>query len=141
MGYEFLLGAGLALILDRLTKALVARCLAAGQSVRLGWGVRIRRVTNAGGRPGPRGGRAALVLLWGSALGAIVLVTRHGHYFQGPAAQAGLGAAVGGAAGNLYDRLRRGAVLDFLDVGWWPVFNVADVAITLGAMAALYFIC
>jgi len=52
----------------------------------------------------------------------------------------GLGAALGGAASNLYDRLRRGAVIDFLDVGWWPVFNLADVAITLGTITALWFL-
>ncbi len=38
-----------------------------------------------------------------------------------------------GAAGNLIDRLKVGAVIDFLDVGFWPVFNVADSSITIGA--------
>lgn len=50
----------------------------------------------------------------------------------------GLGAIVGGALGNVVDRLRWGAVADFLDVHvgtWhWPAFNVADSAITLGAI-------
>jgi signal peptidase II len=44
-----------------------------------------------------------------------------------------LGAAMGGATANTLDRLRRGAVVDFLDLGCWPVFNLADVAITFGA--------
>ena len=48
----------------------------------------------------------------------------------------GLGLIIGGAVGNLIDRLRFGAVADFLDVhaaGWhWPAFNVADAAITIG---------
>ena len=36
------------------------------------------------------------------------------------------------AVSNIHDQLSRGAVLDFLELGWWPVFNLADVAITLG---------
>ncbi len=47
-----------------------------------------------------------------------------------------LGLILGGALGNLIDRLRLGAVVDFIDVGvagyWWPTFNVADSAITAG---------
>lgn len=49
-----------------------------------------------------------------------------------------IGLVVGGAVGNLIDRLRYGAVVDFLDVHWggwhWPAFNVADSAITVGAL-------
>jgi len=47
---------------------------------------------------------------------------------------AGLGIALGGAAGNLIDRLRLGYVLDFIDLHFWPVFNVADIGITCGAI-------
>ena len=45
------------------------------------------------------------------------------------------GLLVGGAAGNLVDRLRDGAVTDFLKLPHWPAFNVADVAITVGVVA------
>ena len=45
-----------------------------------------------------------------------------------------LGLALGGAAGNLLDRVRLGYVIDFLDVHFWPVFNVADIGITCGAI-------
>lgn len=44
-----------------------------------------------------------------------------------------LGLILGGAAGNLLDRVRFGAVIDFLDFRIWPVFNVADSCITIGA--------
>jgi len=47
--------------------------------------------------------------------------------------QLGLGLAVGGAVGNLADRLRYGQVVDFLDFRVWPVFNLADTAIVIGA--------
>jgi hypothetical protein len=43
----------------------------------------------------------------------------------------GAGAALAGSGSNLYDRLR-GAVIDFVDAGWWPIFNLADLAITWG---------
>jgi signal peptidase II len=49
----------------------------------------------------------------------------------------GIGAAIGGATGNLFDQLRRGAIVDFIAIGWWPVFNVADAAIVSGAGLAL----
>ena len=44
-----------------------------------------------------------------------------------------LGFILGGAAGNLVDRIRSGYVIDFLDFRIWPVFNIADSAITIGA--------
>ncbi|MCK4324791.1 MAG: signal peptidase II [Armatimonadetes bacterium] len=46
----------------------------------------------------------------------------------------GLAMTLGGATGNLIDRLRLGYVLDFLDLHFWPVFNVADIGITCGAI-------
>ena len=53
-----------------------------------------------------------------------------------------LGLLIGGACGNLTDRLFRdhdGAVVDFIDVGWWPVFNVADSALVCGGIGLLLF--
>jgi signal peptidase II len=44
----------------------------------------------------------------------------------------GLAVMLGGAAGNLFDRLQTGYVVDFLDLRFWPVFNIADVAIVTG---------
>ena len=61
-----------------------------------------------------------------------------GLYLQSHAAQAGVGCALGGAAGNLLDILRRGHVVDFIDLGWWPVFNLADVAIVGGLLFAFW---
>jgi signal peptidase II len=48
------------------------------------------------------------------------------------------GLLLGGAAGNLIDRLRDGAVTDFIKLPHWPAFNVADIAITFGVLALLY---
>lgn len=69
----------------------------------------------------------------------IVIVVWLRRSAQGAAAIAA-GLVVGGAIGNLTDRLLRGdawlrgAVVDFIDVQWWPVFNVADAAISIGAV-------
>jgi len=48
------------------------------------------------------------------------------------------GLLLGGAAGNLIDRLREGSVTDFVKLPHWPAFNLADVAITLGVLTLLY---
>jgi signal peptidase II len=49
---------------------------------------------------------------------------------------AGIAAALAGASGNLIDRVIHGAVVDFVALGRWPVFNLADVAIVAGAVVA-----
>ena len=45
---------------------------------------------------------------------------------------------LGGAVGNLIDRIRLGAVVDFIDVGAWPVFNLADSAVVVGIIIIIY---
>ncbi len=47
--------------------------------------------------------------------------------------QVSMGLILGGAIGNVIDRVRLGYVVDFIQVGWWPIFNLADSAITVGA--------
>lgn len=75
---------------------------------------------------------ATLVAIW-----AIVALARN---TRRPLLLAGLGLILGGALGNLVDRLRFRAVVDFLDFYWrgwhWPAFNVADMGICLGAVCA-----
>ncbi len=48
------------------------------------------------------------------------------------------GMQLGGAAGNLLDRIRFGHVFDFIDLTWWPVFNIADSAIVIGVAILAY---
>jgi signal peptidase II len=50
-----------------------------------------------------------------------------------------LGLQLGGAMGNLVDRISRGFVVDFLDVGFWPIFNIADVAVVVGVCMLVYY--
>lgn len=49
-----------------------------------------------------------------------------------------LGMQLGGASGNLMDRIRFGHVFDFVDLTWWPVFNMADSAIVVGVLILVY---
>lgn len=49
------------------------------------------------------------------------------------------GLQIGGACGNLFDRIRNGEVIDFIDVGWWPIFNLADSSIVVGITLLISF--
>jgi signal peptidase II len=134
-----LLVAGLVLGTDRLTKGLVARCLGSGKPVPAVPFLRVHPVLKRFRRSGPIY-NCSLLLLWFAALAGILLGWGAGHIFQQPVAQMALGAALAGSGSNLYDRLRCGAVIDFVDAGWWPIFNLADLAITLGVLGALWCI-
>lgn len=54
---------------------------------------------------------------------------------RSPVVRAAFGAIAGGAIGNVIDRVRLGYVVDFVDLRWWPVFNVADSFVTVGVVA------
>jgi signal peptidase II len=80
--------------------------------------------------------RPTLVLMWLLALASVVILRSSGILFHSAASLAGLGLALGGAASNLFDVLRRGYVVNYIDLGWWPVFNLADAAIIAGLATA-----
>lgn len=82
--------------------------------------------------------RIALVVIWVAALVSAVWLHSSGQWLQTRFAMASIGYALGGAAGNLSDILRRQQVTDFIDLGWWPVFNLADVAIVGGLLLAFW---
>jgi len=88
-------------------------------------------VSNPGVSFGRLTGSADLVLI---AVAALV-VCLAAALVVGPARyRLALGMLLGGAVGNLVDRIRFGAVVDFIDVPWWPTFNVADAAIAAGVV-------
>jgi signal peptidase II len=123
-------------VLDLTTKHAVRRLPAAPIAVVPG--LKIRRVQFADAMFARPRGRAGLVLTWLIALACAIALTVSNHAFHTAAAQAGVGAALGGALGNLVDVLRRSAITDFVDLGWWPVFNLADVGIVGGLAIALW---
>lgn len=79
-------------------------------------------------------GRVPWLLPSGIALTLLfMLFYNEARWTRGVGARLALALLAGGAIGNLIDRLRVGAVIDFIDLSVWPVFNLADVAVTLGA--------
>lgn len=121
---------------DQALKALVAHLLPVGASVWVIPGVlALTHVRNPG---------VAFSLLRDvpailpAALTAALLGVLFGGARRLPrTAQGGLAVLCGGAVGNLIDRVRIGAVVDYVDLRVWPVFNLADVAVTAGAVTVL----
>jgi len=103
----------------------------------LGSVVRIRYVLNRNRIYQSRGMRASLTATWVLAGASAVTLSILGVRFQSSLAHVGLGLALGGSASNLFDILRDRHVIDFIDLGWWPVFNVADIAIVVGLVMAI----
>jgi signal peptidase II len=134
---ELLLSGAVILLVDQWTKTMV-RELAPDRVISWGPALRIRPVRTSRQLYKSERGQLLLVLVWLMALGAAIILHRSGKTIHTQLALVGAGGALGGAAGNLIDILRRRAVLDFIDLGWWPVFNVADVAIVGGLVLALW---
>ena len=133
------------LVLDQLTKAAVTAGIAVGHGFSVIDGCfNIVHVLNRGAAFGFLNSSETDWQFWlflAAALvvtGVIVHIARTSAYSR--MLFFGLGSILGGAAGNLVDRVRSRAVTDFLDVYWgawhWPAFNVADIAICLGVLLA-----
>ena len=128
-------GAAAAVVtLDQATKALVRAFLDRGEVWPDDWPVRVRYVTNTGAAFGVLEDQTVfLVLMALIGLAAIYLYYRNPP-FDHPAVPIAIGLMLGGAAGNLIDRIRLGRVTDFIDFPMWPAFNVADSSITIGVV-------
>jgi len=134
----FLGTAALILALDQATKELVRATLERGEFwPNADWAVRIHYVTNTGAAFGILKDQTAFLILTSLiGLAAILLYYRHppSEHFAVPIA---VGMMLGGAAGNLLDRLRLGRVTDFIDFPLWPAFNVADASIVVAVITLL----
>ncbi|MBC7093138.1 signal peptidase II [Candidatus Bipolaricaulota bacterium] len=129
-----LVTAALVLAADQATKAWAMDHLVLGQSrPLLGSFLRLTRAHNLGGAfglfPEHKSAFIAVSLGVSAALLGVLVSGRWG----GRAVRFGGALVLAGAVGNVIDRLRWGYVLDFLELPHWPVFNVADTAIVLGA--------
>lgn len=125
--------------LDLLTKSLAVAYIDPADPVRIvGDTVTLTLIRNAGAAFSMATGMTWLLTL--VAVGVVVGVIRIGRRLSSPWWALGLGLVLGGALGNLIDRIFRspgplqGHVVDFVSVGWWPVFNVADSSIVCGAI-------
>jgi signal peptidase II len=125
--------------LDQLTKQVAISSLERGESANVFLGLDIVNTRNSGVAFGMlRDGGAIIGVLIGCALAALLA------FFALNAARPWLwlpaGLLLGGALGNLTDRVREGAVIDFVDPIAWPAFNLADVCIVAGVVALLFVV-
>jgi signal peptidase II len=128
--------------LDQFTKFLVVSSLREGESRPIIDDVlRLSHIRNSGAAFGAFRGFSGLLAL-AAVVGLVVIV---GLIVRRPSPITGIGAALvaAGALGNLLDRLfrgplGRGTVVDFIDPRFWPAFNVADSAITIGALLIVF---
>ena len=126
-----------AVIADQLTKQIVVSPLAFGDAVEVAGPLSIHHVRNSGIAFG-------LFSTWASAvtiLTACAVAWMLGYFARAgaghPVLPVALGLLIGGSAGNLVDRLRLGHVTDFLDLRYWPAFNLADTFIVIGVAILL----
>src|SRR5918999_2972389 len=131
--------AGIVVAVDQATKQLAISSVARGESENVFFGLDITNSRNTGVAFGVLEGGGALVgILIGLSLALLL------GYFALNLALPGLwlpvGLLLGGALGNLADRAREGAVIDFIDPVAWPAFNLADACIVVGVFVLLYVV-
>ena len=130
---------GVVVAADQATKQAAVSGIERGESVNVFLGLDLTSTRNTGVAFGAlEGGGLAVTLLIAVALALLV------GYFALHAGRPWLwlpvGMLLGGALGNLADRARMGAVIDFIDPVAWPAFNLADAAIVLGVLGLLYVV-
>lgn len=142
----FFLTACLVAIADQLSKLWI-RSVPEGHSLfELGFFQLAHFPPNTGAAFGLfRGQSFALTIIAFIGIAVLLLyalsVYRRLPFFNNRLAQIAIGLVLGGTVGNLIDRLRFGGVTDFIDVGFWPAFNIADSAITVGVIIFAYSLC
>ena len=130
-----LLVAAAVLFADQITKGLAETLLPRhpDQSVMIAGDImRFTYVANRGAAFGILQDRTAFFVIVGVGVIAVILASYRYFPVTGSLLNLALGLQLGGAVGNLVDRVRYGYVVDFIDVSVWPVFNLADSAIVIG---------
>ena len=127
----------LSVVIDQLTKWWAVEELSDGRTVDLFWTLRFRLLYNRGTAFSLTDDTGPIVSV--IAIVVVAVLLRSGRSQRSRLVIAGYGLVVGGTIGNLLDRLFRdgdglfgGGVVDFVDPQWFPVFNVADAALTIG---------
>jgi signal peptidase II len=127
-------------LIDQFTKTFVRENIGLGQSVPSEGFFRVTHAINTGSAFGLFANQTSLLII-ASVIGISVLI-----YFYRCQSRPSfllrlsLGLQIGGAFGNLTDRIALGYVVDFIDVGVWPIFNLADTAISVGIFMLLWVV-
>lgn len=122
------------MLIDQGIKAAAVRTLPVGATIAVIPGaLSLTRVQNTGVAFGLFAGLSPLITALAALTLLFVLFYNRGRWQGSRLVSAGVALMAGGAAGNLFDRVRLGFVIDYLDLHVWPVFNLADVAIVVGA--------
>jgi signal peptidase II len=124
----------LVVAVDQVTKKLARDGVRPGEEDPILPAVKLVNVRNEGVAFGIDAGGTTLVIAL-IALALLALVLYFARHTARPLVWLPTGLLLGGALGNIVDRVRDGAVTDFLKIPAWPAFNVADVAITVGVVA------
>ncbi len=131
--------AGLVVAIDQATKQLAISRIGRREEVNVFFGLDLTNTRNTGVAFGAlEGGGLIVALLIGLSLTLLLgyfLVNRSMPWLWLP-----VGLLLGGALGNLADRARDGAVIDFIDPVAWPAFNVADTCIVVGVLSLLWVV-
>jgi signal peptidase II len=133
------IAAALFMTLDQVTKQIAIAAIDRGDSINVFFGLDLTNVRNTGVAFGAFAGGGALVSVLTIAALAL-LVTYFALRADTPWLWLPVGVIAGGALGNLADRARDGAVIDFIDPVFWPAFNLADMGIVLGILGLLYIV-
>ena len=138
----FFLAASLVAVADQITKTWI-RSYSEGQVIFRSWFFSIIHTSNSGAAFGILQDQSFFLTIAGFVgillILLFVFVISHRSPFLGTAAgKLALGLVMGGTIGNLTDRLRYGHVTDFISVGIWPTFNIADSAVSIGVMLFAY---
>ncbi|HWE64922.1 MAG TPA: signal peptidase II [Chloroflexota bacterium] len=133
----------LVVVLDQITKHWATLTLNAdpssGPSILGGW-LALVYTTNTGAAFGVLADRGILFFIIGIVVLGVVIAYWRFLPNHRPLLRISLGLQLGGATGNLIDRVRIGYVVDFIQVKDWPVFNVADSAIVCGVALLMYYL-
>lgn len=123
------------ILFDRLTKLWASQSLALGDPRPLiGQAIRLTRVHNVGGAFGIFPGTGIVFIVVSAVISVVLLILILSRRIHGRLLRFGLAVVLAGALGNLIDRIAAGYVLDFFEIRGFPIFNVADACVTVGAV-------
>ena len=134
----FLALAAVIVALDQVVKWIIRSSVERGESHALIWPLKIVHVTNSGAAFGILQDAGPLLVMTSIIGMAAIIVFLFNPGFAHPLMRLGLAFMLGGAVGNLIDRVRVGEVVDFLKVPNWPAFNVADSAVSIGVVLLVW---